>query len=92
MSLVIWVTLLVLALGVLAIIRQANRNAPQDSTGTVGLLGEAQETFTESGMVLVRGELWRARAPRGIIQKGDAVRVVATAAGLTLLVEKVEEE
>lgn len=84
----LWGTLLLLALGVALLVRQVNRTGSGDPTGTVGLTGEAQETFTTSGMVLVRGELWRASARKGIVQKGERVRVVSAGPELTLIVEK----
>ncbi len=63
-----------------------------DVVGLVDSVGEARETFSESGTVTVRGEIWKAstRARGSIIQRGDKVRVVEVCEGLTLLVEKAE--
>jgi membrane-bound ClpP family serine protease len=79
-----------LVMGVVYLLVRPNRAAPEDPTGTIGLEGEAAETFTSSGLVLVRGELWRATAKRGIVQKGERIRVLKAGPGLTLIVERVE--
>lgn len=55
----------------------------------VGLIGRAEETFTDQGTVLVQGEIWKASNIKGIVQKGDPIRVVALREGLVLEVEKV---
>jgi membrane-bound serine protease (ClpP class) len=52
----------------------------------VETFGTAQTDLTPEGKVLVRGEIWNARA-RTPVAQGDRVRAVA-AEGLTLLVEK----
>jgi membrane-bound ClpP family serine protease len=52
----------------------------------VGLEGIAEETFSQEGMVFVRGELWKATAERGIIQKGEKILVSEVMPGLKLLV------
>lgn len=62
-----------------------------DSSGMRGLEGLAEETFSQEGMVLVRGELWKATANRGIIQKGDRVRVISSRPELLLVVEKIDK-
>lgn len=77
--------------GVVLLIAQSNRAVSEDPTGTIGLEGEATETFTSSGLVLVRGELWRATAKKGIVQKGERVRVLKAGPGLTLIVERIVE-
>jgi membrane protein implicated in regulation of membrane protease activity len=58
--------------------------------GLVGATGEAQETFSSEGKVLVRGELWKASAPHGIIQRGTKVRITGYKGALTLIVEPAE--
>ena len=68
---------------------KSNLSASEPGSTMKGLEGEAQETFSTSGMVLVRGELWRARSTREIIERGDRIRVVESGPGLELLVEKV---
>jgi membrane-bound serine protease (ClpP class) len=64
-------------------------DAKFDIVGLVGLTGEALDSFSEVGSVSVRGEIWRATTKRGIIQRGERIRVVAVEAELTLLVERV---
>jgi membrane protein implicated in regulation of membrane protease activity len=58
-----------------------------DDLGLVGATGEAQETFSSEGRVLVRGELWKATTPHGIIQRRSKVRVTGYKGALTLIVE-----
>lgn len=87
----IWTAILVasmlLALGFLRL-----RNVRSiDPMGMVGLDGTAEETFSMSGMVFVRGELWRATSERGIVHKGQRVRVTAVRPGLLLVVEGVND-
>ena len=57
----------------------------------VGLIGRAEETFSDQGTVFVQGEIWKASILKGIVQKGDPVRVVALREGLVLEVEKVDQ-
>ncbi|MCX6115697.1 MAG: hypothetical protein NTV65_10865 [Proteobacteria bacterium] len=64
-------------------------DAKFDIVGLVGHTGEALDSFSEVGSVSVRGEIWRATTKRGIIQRGERIRVVAVEAELTLLVERV---
>ena len=47
------------------------------------------ETFSDTGTIMVRGEIWKAATKRGIVQRGDKVRVVEIGPELTLVVEKV---
>lgn len=60
-----------------------------DLAGMINETGEALETFSESGAVLVRGEEWKASAMRGIIEQGVTVRVVGYASPMVLLVEAI---
>lgn len=53
----------------------------------LGREGVAEETFSLSGTVFVRGELWKATTERGIVHKGDRVRIVGVRPGLLLVVE-----
>jgi membrane-bound ClpP family serine protease len=46
------------------------------------------DTFSDSGTITVRGEIWKATAARGLVQRGDKVRVVEVGPELTLVVEK----
>ena len=57
--------------------------------GMVGLTGTAEQTFTTEGTISVNGEIWKATSKRGIITKGERVRVVALLTGLVLEVESV---
>jgi membrane-bound ClpP family serine protease len=57
--------------------------------GMVGGTGTAEQTFTTEGTVLVNGEIWKATSRKGIVHKGDRVRVVAMKPGLVLEVELV---
>jgi membrane-bound serine protease (ClpP class) len=76
---VITVTLLRFALAA------KNRKAVTGSAGMIGLLGIARTDLEPDGKVLVRGELWDARA-QAKISKGTRVRV-REIDGLTLLVD-----
>ena len=61
-----------------------------DVVGLIGSEGESVETFSDSGQVQVRGEIWRAMTRRGIIQRGDRVVVVSVEPELTLVVERID--
>jgi membrane-bound serine protease (ClpP class) len=65
------------------------RKAVTGEAGMVGSLGVAKTDLEPSGMVLVHGELWEARA-RQRIEKGARVRV-REVEGLTLVVEPAPE-
>lgn len=68
----------------------ADLPSTDDLTGLIGLEGDALETFSGKGSVRVAGEVWRANLPRGIVERGERVRVVGYATGLVLLVERLE--
>ena len=93
----LWVVVLAVPLAVLVVWWICNLmitppevvESTADPTGLVGLLGEAQDTFSEQGMVVVRGELWRATSVRGIVERGAKVRIVKIREHLTVQVEKV---
>ncbi len=53
----------------------------------VGVTGTADQTFTSEGTVRVNGEIWKATSGKGIVHKGDRVRVIAIKPGLVLEVE-----
>jgi membrane-bound ClpP family serine protease len=86
-----WLILLgaTVALVFIVLVWRTNLGASDDASAMIGLEGEACETFSSGGMIRVRGELWRATTPRGIIERGSAVRVVALRPGLVLVVEKI---
>ncbi|MCD6310087.1 MAG: hypothetical protein J7M18_05195 [Candidatus Eremiobacteraeota bacterium] len=54
-------------------------------------IGEVKTTLDPKGEVFLGGELWKARSISGKIEKGESVRVKKIK-GLTLIVEKSEEE
>jgi len=93
---VIWIISLVifvvLAVGVLLSDRFDRGVSPaaSNSAGLTDAIGEAMETFTDEGKILVHGELWRAASARGVIEKGSKVRVIGYLEGLVLKVERVE--
>lgn len=62
-----------------------------DASGMIGRRGVAQETFTQEGVVLVQGELWRATSNGGIINKGASVEVLGLQPGLLLVVRLTQE-
>ncbi|MEY4667604.1 MAG: NfeD-like C-terminal, partner-binding [Pseudomonadota bacterium] len=55
--------------------------------GMVGVTGTADNTFTTEGTVTVNGEIWKATSRKGIIQRGETVRVLSINPGLVLEVE-----
>jgi len=65
------------------------RKAVTGEAGMIGLVGVAQTDLDPAGEILVRGELWGARAA-GRIPKGTRVRV-REIEGLTLVVESAPE-
>ncbi len=58
----------------------------------IGAVGLANENISSRGSVFIRGELWNAACERGIILRGEAVRVVAVQEELTLLVERLIQD
>ncbi len=80
-----------LVLVVLYIVMSRRRGADRPPEplwiGMVGVTGSADLTFTSEGTVTVNGEIWKATSRRGIVHKGDKVRVVAIKPGLVLEVE-----
>jgi len=59
-----------------------------DPDSVVGLIGEARTEIDSSGLVVVEGEIWRARS-KTPIPAGSAVRVIRSGGGL-LTVEKAD--
>jgi len=70
-------------------VKNLRRRATTGSTGLVGQRGKALENFTTSGKVFVNGEIWRASAESGIVDKDSAVEVVRVIDHLTVEVRKV---
>ena len=69
-------------------IQKRNEEGIYDPDSVVGLIGEARTEIDSSGLVLLEGELWRARS-KIPIPAGSAVRVIRSSGGL-LTVEKAE--
>jgi membrane-bound ClpP family serine protease len=88
---VLWASLVALSVGVALYFFVHFRGKRIDHLEMVGLVGVAEETFSREGKVFVRGEIWRATTPRGIIQKGAQVRVQSIEPGLLLVVESVKD-
>jgi membrane protein implicated in regulation of membrane protease activity len=55
----------------------------------VGQRGAALENFTAEGKVFVNGEIWRATAAQGLIEKDSAVEVVRVVDNLTIEVKAI---
>jgi membrane-bound ClpP family serine protease len=93
-ALITWVLLAVVLLALCFISWRSyiklDSAAQDDPSGMIGLVGVAQDNFCEHGSVLARGELWQACSARGIVNKGDRVRIVGLESGLTLVVERLE--
>ncbi|MBI5254117.1 MAG: nodulation protein NfeD [Euryarchaeota archaeon] len=69
---------------------KAQRRRPTTGIeGMVGLVGVAREELNPEGSIFIRGELWRARAKSGAIQKDKKIKVVG-ADNLVLIVEEVK--
>lgn len=92
---IVWVVLLcstvIVVVAVSRLYTSVRSSGTDDPSGMVGQEGIAQETFTQEGRVLARGELWRATSDGGIVQKGDTVRVQGVRAGLILVVRRVQK-
>ncbi len=69
-------------------IRTQRRRPTTGREAMVGATGVARENLDPEGQVMVHGELWRARAREGRIEKGKKIKVVE-ARELTLIVEEV---
>jgi membrane protein implicated in regulation of membrane protease activity len=94
-SIIVWAIYLGLAAAFLLAVgwlySSAKASETDDPSGMIGQEGTAQETFTQEGRVLVRGELWKATSDGGIVQKGDTVRVQEVRAGLVLVVHRIQK-
>ena len=69
-------------------IQKQNEKGIYDPDSVVGLIGEARTEIDSSGLVLLEGEIWRARS-KTPIPAGSAVRVIRSGGGL-LTVQKAE--
>ena len=69
-------------------IQKQNEKGIYDPDSVVGLIGEARTEIDSSGLVVLEGEIWRARS-KTPIPAGSAVRVIRSGGGL-LTVEKAE--
>jgi len=70
-------------------IQKQHEKGIYDPDSVVGLIGEARTEIDSSGLVLLEGELWRARS-KTPIPAGSAVRVIRSGGGL-LTVQKAEK-
>jgi membrane-bound ClpP family serine protease len=87
---VLWAVLLICCCAAcIALIRTSQ--GPKDPLEMTDSEGVAEEAFSHEGKVFIRGELWRATAHQGIIQKGSRVRVKSVKPGLLLVVESVKD-
>ncbi|MCL5038078.1 MAG: hypothetical protein M1269_13340 [Chloroflexi bacterium] len=57
----------------------------------IGKVGEVRKTIDPWGEVFINGEIWKAFSKKTRIEKGERAKVKAFK-GLTLIVEKTEEE
>jgi len=91
-KLVIGVSLLSAIFALVAFNRQKqkqNEEGVYDPDSVVGLIGEARTEIDSSGLVVIEGEIWRARS-KTPIPAGSAVRIIRSGGGL-LTVEKANE-
>lgn len=90
-----WLVYLLIAAGAVLLVglfyRSTGAAPSDDPSGMLNQTGTAQGTFTQEGVVVVRGELWRATSNGGIIEKGDSVLVREVRPGLILVVSKVQK-
>lgn len=70
-------------------VKNLRRRATTGTTGLVGQRGTALENFTVAGKVFVNGEIWRATAANGIVDKDAPVEVVRVVDNLTVEVKKI---
>lgn len=79
--------LLVVSLGV----KTLRRRAATGGAGLIGQRGKSLENFTAAGKVFVNGEIWRATAAAGIVEKDAEVEVTRLVDNLTLEVKQVSK-
>jgi membrane protein implicated in regulation of membrane protease activity len=85
---VLWTVFLVKDFVLYPFLRRAYEDGSPAGTETlIGQVGIAKQPLAPEGLVLIGGELWRARVQGGqSVQPGDRVHVVGTADGFVLLV------
>ncbi len=85
----ILLTLLFFIFAIGLAIKAHKRKPTTGKEGLIGLVGEVKEDLSPEGMVLIKGEIWRAKAKGDkTIEKGKKVKVVDVR-DLTLIVEEV---
>ncbi|MFM1848093.1 MAG: hypothetical protein RL417_1567 [Pseudomonadota bacterium] len=70
-------------------VKNLRRRATTGTSGLVGQRGAALENFTAEGKVFVNGEIWRATAAQGLIEKDSVVEVVRVVDNLTIEVKAI---
>jgi len=80
-SVVLFISLAVLVAALLVVsvvlgLRAHARKVATGREGLIGAVGTARSHLAPEGMVLMEGELWKARAARGTIPSGTSVQVV----------------
>ena len=77
-TIIIIITILAVSLTLLAIaVLKVHRRRPAVGTeAMIGLRGTVVEDLDPEGLILIEGELWKARARSKAIKKGSKVRVV----------------
>ncbi len=85
----ILLTLLFFIFAIGLAIKAHKRKPTTGKEGLIGLVGEVKEDLSPEGMVLIKGEIWRAKAKGDkTIEEGKKVKVVDVR-DLTLIVEEV---
>jgi len=82
-------TLLVFVMLIGVLVRSRRTPVTAGKEALTDALGEARESFSDKGSVMVQGEIWQARARRAV-EKGQRVRVVGRD-GMILEVQPVDE-
>ena len=74
------------------VVSTQRKKALTGAKGLVGEEGEVRERLAPEGIVLVHGELWRAKEKEGkTVKKGERIKI-SKVEGMLLTVEKVEEK
>ena len=80
--------LMIMALTVYRSYRRPNRVGKEE---LLGQQGKALENFSDTGMISIQGEIWKAQPAQGVISKDDTVVVSKILDGLTLEVRPLEK-